>query len=324
MPVDESLALENGEVLDVLRRPLTAMKQVAQLLQHPDYKRSDPALVWCSDFYTTGFDALAYSRLPFKAYSFLWAQSFDRFDFTASEHLSWMPYWEAMALSLYSKVFVASEALRELIWARSPSFADKVSVVGLPFDPESCRQLLLSSELPQKAGDYLYDVVWSSRLDVEKCPGFFIDLARKCPDLRFAIFSGRPPNVGTAAYLFASGTLPANLTYHANLSKAAYYSLLSRSRVQFNAALQDWVSFTLLEALTFGCAPVYPCFRSFVEEPFPEICYYRHGDLNSAVDAIRRVLAEHFVVAQAAARPILAKHSQTLSRITEEIYDDAR
>jgi hypothetical protein len=54
-----------------------------------------------------------------------------------------------------------------------------------------------------------------------------------------------------------------NLTIHDNLSKEQYYGILSRSAVQLSTSLQDWISFCLLEAVTYGCIPVYPNFRSF-------------------------------------------------------------
>ena len=49
------------------------------------------------------------------------------------------------------------------------------------------------------------------------------------------------------------------------MSKSDYYDLLNRASIQFNSALQDYVSFTLLEASTYMCDVVYPRFKSFPE-----------------------------------------------------------
>ncbi len=59
------------------------------------------------------------------------------------------------------------------------------------------------------------------------------------------------------------------------MTKQNYYQILDESKVQFNCADQDWVSFTLLEAVTFGCHPVYPDFRSFPEVFTPNPRYVR-------------------------------------------------
>ena len=47
-----------------------------------------------------------------------------------------------------------------------------------------------------------------------------------------------------------------------NLTKDQYYAILAQSSIQFSSALQDWVSFTCVEATMFGCDIVYPDFRS--------------------------------------------------------------
>jgi len=62
---------------------------------------------------------------------------------------------------------------------------------------------------------------------------------------------------------------------------------LLESRIQINTADQDFVSWTLLEATTCGCTPVYPYFLSF-----PEVLEYRHqymypkNDVSAAADLI--------------------------------------
>lgn len=50
-----------------------------------------------------------------------------------------------------------------------------------------------------------------------------------------------------------------------DLSKSQYYHWLARAKIQLSTSLQDWVSFCLLEAVTFNCYPLYPNFRSFPE-----------------------------------------------------------
>jgi hypothetical protein len=50
-----------------------------------------------------------------------------------------------------------------------------------------------------------------------------------------------------------------------NLLKDEYYDILSKSRVLFNCALQDWVSNTISEADALGTNVLYPAYRSFPE-----------------------------------------------------------
>ena len=49
------------------------------------------------------------------------------------------------------------------------------------------------------------------------------------------------------------------------LSKEEYYTELATCRIQFNTSLQDYVSWTVIEATAFGADIVYPNFRSFPE-----------------------------------------------------------
>jgi len=125
-----SMNIGTGEVLDSVARPVWAMKQTIELLK----KAPVMGRVWFSDFYHPGLDSLPYSRAQFRAYSFLWAQTFDCYDFTRKLFVNWMRPWEIMALEIYEKVFVASPMLKEFIGIAAPSYEEKVEAVGLPFD----------------------------------------------------------------------------------------------------------------------------------------------------------------------------------------------
>jgi glycosyltransferase involved in cell wall biosynthesis len=259
-----AMNIGTGEVLDSVARPVWAMKQIVEVL-----KRA-PALgrIWFSDFYHPGLDSIAYSRSQFRAYSFLWSQTFDQYDFTRRHFVNWMRPWEVMAFEVYEKVFVASTMLKELITSALPHVEEKVMIVGLPFD-----YLAVQKQLGTLPVNREYDVVYSSRFDEEKRPELFLRLVEELPELNCAICTGHPTLKGTdskavrhAKKLQEKG----NLTIFENCKKPDYYRVLAESKVQVNTSLQDWVSFTLLEALTFGCLPLYPAWRSF-----PETLMYR-------------------------------------------------
>jgi hypothetical protein len=308
--------ITTGRVLDRVNRPRFSMAQMSQLLAGPN----DIGKIYLSDFYTTGLDSLMYSGKRFAAYSFCWAQTFDRFDFTAQEHMAWMRSWEYMALAIYRRVFVASTLLKELIVAASPASENIVEVVGLPFDSEYIKSLLNPALCPADE----YDCVYSSRWDEEKQPLFLIELVKANPNLKFAVCTGRADLTGTelSAIRWAFELEKAGrLTIYRGCTKPQYLAILSRSRVQFNCALQDWVSFTLLEALTMGCQPLYPNFRSF-----PEALMHAEGNLyspfnvKSASEKLRSLVKDPtpFEFKDS----VLYFHDNALRRIAESILQD--
>lgn len=323
------LNIATGEVLDVTERPRWALHQTKEVLSLLATSSLTPK-IWFSDFYHPGLDALPYTRRKFKAYSFLWAQTFDQFDFTFKHHRNWMPAWEAMALGIYSKVFVASELLRDLILSRFPSddLSERIVKVGLPFNYADCLSLYPDFSLNDTPRQY--DVVWSSRLDTEKNFSRFVDLVRAFPHLRFVICSGHSSLQGTDPSVLRfkdmPSTVPKNLTILLNCTKPEYYKVLSQSKVQFNCASQDWVSFTLLEALTFGCIPVYPMTRSFTEELKP-FCLYSADSITDAGQLMSYCATHREEVALSPEyvqmrESVLVKHSETLNRIANVIQAD--
>jgi hypothetical protein len=71
-----------------------------------------------------------------------------------------------------------------------------------------------------------------------------------------------------------------------NLTKEEYYTELATSKIQFNCSLQDYVSWTVLESVAYGCDVIFPNFRSFPEF-IPEHKLYMPFDVNSAYDALK-------------------------------------
>ena len=71
-------------------------------------------------------------------------------------------------------------------------------------------------------------------------------------------------------------------------TKTQYYELLNKAKIIFNCSMQDWVSFTLLEATTFQCDICYPNFRAFPEFISPENLY-KYGDVYSAVVLLQKL-----------------------------------
>jgi hypothetical protein len=142
-------------------------------------------------------------------------------------------------------------------------------------------------------------VIFCSRLDSEKQPHFMMEVARAF----LTEFRDWEWIVTTSAEAFRSNDdsvvdalaelsqqNPRFLPY-ANLSKAQYYATLCESRIQFNCSLQDYVSWTLLEACLAGCDIAYPNFRSF-PECVPLDRLYQPWSVSAAVSLLGLCIAD--------------------------------
>lgn len=309
--------VSNGHVLDRKQRPLWCLDQVRQLIE----RDTKPDVTYFSDFYTSGIDALTYSGDKSKKGAYCWAQSFDNYDFTATDDSlsGMMRMYEFMALTaVYDAVFVACPVLADLIQsAIGKANAKKIHVVGLPFSSTHVRSLVVNS-------DHTFnpiDVVYSSRWDVEKNPCFFLDVVEAMPDRKFAICTGWSTLRGTDTVAIARANnliAKGRIQLYAGLDKPMYYSILEASSIQINTAKQDWVSFTLLEALSLNCLPLYPMFRSF-----PHTLQYDGRFLynpNSVDDAVEHA---NFLLDTSQDRrvlnDILAYHNSSLDRIAHTL-----
>jgi len=308
--------ITSGSVLDSYRRPVVCFDQIRQFLKSEKPESLKDSVLWFSDFYTAGLDAIPYAfrgERPYKAGAFLWAQTFDRFDFTAS-YVDWMRPWEVMASVFYDHIFVASETLKDLICVALPFVSAKVHTVGLPYDYQHLQPL----------GDFKttrsYDCAYTSRWDKEKQPQFFLDIVENNLDLKFVVCTGHETLTGDDKVAIERATRlieKGKLSLCANLSKQEYFNILCKTKVQLNTALQDWVSFTLLEALTFGCIPLYPAYRSFPEAlRYNEDCLYAPFDLEAVSQKLRWSVKSHTFDASYGLS-ILDYHSNTLKRITD-------
>lgn len=267
-----SMQIKAGKVLDRVNRPVWALRQVASLLE----QSPEGGNVFFEDMFHPGIEALAYSGRPYKLYTYCWAQSFDIYDFTRD--MLWMRAYEQMIFDMGVTVFVASPGLKELIHSAFPRLpGESVVVTGLPFDSRSV-QTTFDPQLEVEP----ISGVFSSRFDMEKQPEVFLrlveELSREHPSLSFAVCTGAEDLRGDAYKAIQQAKAleeAGKLRIYRNLTKAEYYAILRRSAVQVNTSLQDWVSFTLLEALACGCAPCYPLFRDFAYwfSEFPEYTY---------------------------------------------------
>jgi glycosyltransferase involved in cell wall biosynthesis len=264
-----------GPVLDAQGRCHWALTQMAQLVARMD-EISEPDVIFFEDLFTPGYEAIPYvfSQLTDRVAPTIatrnYAQSVDPDDFTFAMR-SWMRHYEHMVDKTCGWVFVASTCHKQMWEAAGLGGSQRVVVTGLPFDVEAVRA---QGPLDVRPWDERpLRVVYSSRLDREKQPDLFLDVVE-----HYATWSG-----GTIEFVLCTGSdaprsnMPGIveriaefqqhgwLTVRAGLTKPQYYAELAQARVQLNTARQDFISFTAIEASTFGVPTLAPGFRSFPE-----------------------------------------------------------
>lgn len=292
--------INTGSVLDAYGRSLYAMNQVSQvvaMVRDGQVRQGD--VVYVEDFWHPGIESLFYVRdlsgIDFKIGCFVHAQSIDDSDFTYSMR-RWMRPIEVGMSHGYDYIFTCSSILRQL--AVDAGYDGKhIFKSGLPYNSQRLLCQLKGMGFVSKPKEDF--VLFSSRFDLEKNPHFFLDLVELCPDIAFKLVKPRKHitnDEGVKDHLNRVLSTRRNLELVDTSNKLAYYDLLSRARVQFNCAKQDWVSWTLLEAITFGCNPLYPNWKDFPFElaGFEGDCIYKNEDLIDAQIKLRRLLSKSF------------------------------
>lgn len=278
-----------GSVLDATGRGYYALGQCQifmHLIKNNGVKTGD--VIFLQDFWTPGIESIFYALdlygIKVRTYSMIHAQSVDEYDFTY-QMKDWIRFYELGLDSRLTASFVGSTIHRDQL--RAAGFKSPIHVVSLPIDSEQIKK-----EYPVYIQKHKF-VVFSSRLDKEKNPYFMLKTAKAFlknnPDWMWMIVSsGNIKNKHKEFYHDVSNTLPfreGRLLVYENLSKEDYYKILADSKIQFNCSLQDYVSWTALEAAVFNCNLVYPNFRSFKEIFYGNMTYMPFN-VNSALEKL--------------------------------------
>lgn len=314
--------IRTGRVLDAHRRCVWGCQQVAEAVERLRSERYDWVLV--EDCFTPGFEALPYcleqtwwreGRRPRIAVR-NWAQSVDVFDFTHPWR-GWMRPFEGMVDHVSSVTFVASSEHAALLHSCGLD-SSAVEVVGLPFDSAFVAGCV-GGPLPYSDRAAPPRVVYSSRLDSEKDPLFFLRVAEGMRgEAEFVVCSGAAElrsNVPAIAEAFHRAADEGLIQVRVGLSKLEYYTILRGAMVQFNCALQDWVSFTALDASALGVQTVAPCFRGFPEALGGQRSesLYTPGRVDGAIHALRACLSSPAPVSRI--RQLAEFHDGTIPRM---------
>jgi len=282
-----------GAVLDATGRGMYACRQVENFMREiRSGSVSNDDAIFLQDFWTPGFEAVPYALHLYgltgvKIYSMLHAQSVDEYDFTwGMRH--WMRPMEVGLSRVHTAVFVGSTIHRDQL--RVAGFECPIHVVGLPISVSA-----VEAQMPAMLSQRERKVVFTSRLDREKNPRFMLEVARLfllrykdwtwCVTTSAADFRSNEPETLKEIVEFAQDEPRFKLL--SGLTKEQYYNELATAAIQFNCSLQDYVSWTLLEACIAGCNLVYPHFRSF-PEILPAQNMYQAFDMRSVL----RLLSE--------------------------------
>jgi hypothetical protein len=272
--IDNTRAIQVGQVLDAHGRSYFAMSQMmnlVQMMRNGEVTGED--VVFFEDMFQPGMESLPYimDQIPAEQRPKVWirclAQAVDPDDFVHVWGMGkWMSLYEEMCNEFVTGVLASNEEMvahMKIANWRAPLY----NVSGLAFDKGEVQERVNNRIIPFE--DRSRRVVFAARWDQEKQPDFFMDIAEAYPeeDIEFAVLQGGPLRSNNPKYIDRARALEAagKIRIYEDLSKNDYYNILNDSRVLFNCALQDWTSNTVSEADALGCNVLFPAYRSFPE-----------------------------------------------------------
>ena len=271
--IDNTKAIQVGQVLDAHGRSYFAMSQMmnlVQMMRNGEVTGKD--VIFFEDMFQPGMESLPYimDQIPAEQRPQVWirclAQAVDPDDFVHVWGMGkWMSLYEEMCNEFVTGVLASNEEMvahMKIANWKAPIY----NISGLAFDKTEVA-LRVGEIKPWEQRDNR--VVFAARFDQEKQPDFFMDIAEQLndADIEFAILQGGPLRSNNQKYVDRARALEKAgiITIHENLKKNHYYDIVNRSKVLFNCALQDWVSNTVSEADTLGAMTLFPAYRSFPE-----------------------------------------------------------
>jgi glycosyltransferase involved in cell wall biosynthesis len=232
--------IEEGQVLDVYG---THYYKFSQLMVLMDFIRRglilDDDIIFFADLWFPGIESLQYIRnmtgKKFKIQGVLHAGTWDSHDFTFLNGMRpWAKDIEQGWLKFFDKVYLGSKFHKDLIEQRNQGITAELVVTGLPFEASEVRSPVMVEESKI--------VVFPHRLDPEKRPDLFDELAKRFEDMPEWKFLKTKEHTKT---------------------KEEYYRLLGISKIAVSFAEQETFGYAMLEAIANYCYPIVPCTLSY-------------------------------------------------------------
>ena len=275
--IDNTKAIQVGQVLDAHGRSYFAMSQMmnlVQMMRNGEVTGED--VVFFEDMFQPGMESLPYimDQIPAEQRPQVWirclAQAVDPDDFVHVWGMGkWMSLYEEMCNEFVTGVLASNEEMvahMKIANWKAPIY----NISGLAFDKQEVQLRVGALTFWEVRKDR---VVFAARFDQEKQPDFFMDMIEEwygtpgTPEVEFAILQGGPLRSNNQKYIDRARKMEerGQLVIYENLKKNDYYYYLNDSKVLFNCALQDWTSNTVSEADALGCNVLFPAYRSFPE-----------------------------------------------------------
>ena len=275
--IDNTKAIQVGQVLDAHGRSYFAMSQMmnlVQMMRNGEVTGED--VIFFEDMFQPGMESLPYimDQIPTEQRPQVWirclAQAVDPDDFVHVWGMGkWMSLYEEMCNEFVTGVLASNEEMvahMKIANWKAPIY----NISGLAFDKTEVALRVGEINTWEKRDNR---VVFAARFDQEKQPDFFMDMIEEwygtpgTQEVEFAILQGGPLRSNNQKYIDRARKMEerGQLKIYENLKKNDYYSILNHSKVLFNCALQDWTSNTVSEADALGCNVLFPAYRSFPE-----------------------------------------------------------
>ena len=275
--IDNTKAIQVGQVLDAHGRSYFAMSQMmnlVQMMRNGEVTGED--VIFFEDMFQPGMESLPYimDQIPTEQRPQVWirclAQAVDPDDFVHVWGMGkWMSLYEEMCNEFVTGVLASNEEMvahMKIANWKAPIY----NISGLAFDKTEVALRVGEINTWEKRDNR---VVFAARFDQEKQPDFYMDMIEEwygtpgTADVEFCIVQGGPLRSNNQKYIDRARKMEerGQLVIYENLKKNHYYDIVNRSKVLFNCALQDWTSNTVSEADALGCNVLFPAYRSFPE-----------------------------------------------------------
>ena len=275
--IDNTKAIQVGQVLDAHGRSYFAMSQMmnlVQMMRNGEVTGED--VIFFEDMFQPGMESLPYimDQIPTEQRPQVWirclAQAVDPDDFVHVWGMGkWMSLYEEMCNEFVTGVLASNEEMvahMKIANWKAPIY----NISGLAFDKTEVALRVGEINTWEKRDNR---VVFAARFDQEKQPDFYMDMIEEwygtpgTAEVEFCIVQGGPLRSNNQKYIDRARKMEerGQLVIYENLKKNHYYDIVNRSKVLFNCALQDWTSNTVSEADALGCNVLFPAYRSFPE-----------------------------------------------------------
>lgn len=273
-------SVESGTVLDACGTNYyksSQMQKIAKMFHSGSIKPLDRFLI--ADIWFPGIEAIKYmsdlKKIPVKIYGVWHAGSITDGDFMQPSH-GWAKFFEMGFLTICDGIFVGSDYSAHSIITRLLSFvteedgkqiARNIHAQGMPLD----YKMLDSINEPKKP-----IILFPHRFDTEKQPNIFLDaievVAKRynpSTPIEFCFCTSRETLTSNAQWLLDKLSYLQNsldglhehnyfITVRHDLSKKAYYELLSSSLCMVSTTIEENFGYCLVEALALGTMPIVP------------------------------------------------------------------